>query len=84
MKERRADFQLTSETADQIISLLGKPWENHEAERATPTEICRELGINRRTFNSAISKAIFTKRPTEAQTKLRAHICDILSEEIYA
>lgn len=83
MTERRPYFQLTSETADQIISLLGESWDE-DSKRATPTEICRELSINRRTFNSAISKAIFTKRPTEAQTKLRAHICDILYQEIYA
>ena len=81
MTERRPDFQLTSETADQIISLLGESWDE-DFKRATPTEISRELGINRRTFNSAISKAIFTKRPTEAQWKLRIHICDILYGEI--
>ena len=51
---------------------------------ATPTEICQEIGIDRRTFNSVISKAIFTKHPTDAQTQLRAQIMEILYTDLYA
>ena len=80
MTERRPDFQLTSETSEKIISLLGPSWDD-EAERATPAEICKEIGINRRTFNSAISKAIFSKHPTEPQKLLRMHIMEILHAE---
>ena len=82
MTDRRPDFQLSIETAKKMIEILGPSWDN-EAERATPKEICQELGIDRRAFNSAISKAIFAKRPTEAQVLLRTHIMEIIYTEIY-
>lgn len=82
MTERSPYFQLSKKTAEKIIELLGDPCDT-ETKRATPTQICQELDINRRTFNSAVSKAIFTTRPTEAQTLLREHIMEMIYTEVY-
>lgn len=76
MADRTPDFVLTEPIAKKIIALLG-PGGDPEAKRATPTEICQEIGINRRTFNSAISKVVFAKDPTIAECMLRSHIMDI-------
>lgn len=82
MADRRPDFQLSPKTAETIISMLELDY-NTLKTRATPAEICQELGINRRTFNSVISRAIFTEHPTEAQTQLRTHIMETLHTQWY-
>ena len=83
MKAHRNTVKLTIETAKQIINLLGESWDE-DAQRATPVEICDNIGISRRTFNSIISQTIFTKHPTEAQMLLRTHIMHILHGEWYS
>lgn len=82
MATRKAQFKLNTQSAEKIISMLEIDYDTLDP-RATPSEICRELGINRRTFNSVISKAIFTKDPTEAQMLLREHIMEIIYAQVY-
>ena len=69
--ERREDFELTLENADTIIDILTpsdtRNWDWH----GTPSDVCKTLNIDRRTFNSILSKAIFSRNPTKAQQKIR-------------
>ena len=82
MTEKRPDFQLTQQKAEQIVSMLDYNYDTFKPQ-STPSEICQALGIDRRTFNSVVSKAIFTKHPTEAQKLLREHIMDIIYNQVH-
>ena len=46
----------------------------------SPREICKEMGITRRTFNMWISHALFCPKPTEAQSMLKDCIFHFLAE----
>ena len=46
----------------------------------SPREICKEMGITRRTFNMWFSHAMFCPKPTDAQYTLKNGIFDFLSE----
>lgn len=82
MTSRKAQFELNIKTAEKILSMLEIDYDTLETG-ATPTEICQEIGIDRRTFNSVVSKAIFTKRPTKAQKLLREHIMETIYTQCY-
>ena len=82
MAERRPNFKLNTESAEKIIGLLGENWDPN-SKQATPSEICQEMNIDRRTFNSVVSKAIFTRHPSPAQKLLREHIMHTLHTEWY-
>ena len=82
MNDRRPDFDLTPESANKIIEML--EWDHNTWQpKSTPSEVCQALDIDRRTFNSVVSKAIFTKHPSEPQQRLREHIMNIISNEVY-
>lgn len=82
MAPSKAQFKLNTKTAEKIISMLEINYDTLETA-STPTKICQEIGIDRRTFNSIVSKAIFTKDPTEAQMLLREHIMEIIYAQVY-
>ena len=82
MATRRPDYQLTQKTAEKIVSMLEIDDDTLQA-KAAPTEVCQEIGIDRRTFNSVVSKAIFAKSPTKAQTILREHLMEIVYVQTY-
>lgn len=46
----------------------------------SPREICKEMGITRRTFNMWISHAMFCPKPTDVQDMLKGCIFHFLSE----
>ena len=49
-------------------------------DEMSPREICKEMGITRRTFNMWISHAMFCPKPTEAQYVLKNCISNFLAE----
>lgn len=46
----------------------------------SPREICKEMGITRRTFNTWVSHAMFCPKPTDAQYMLKDGIFHFLAE----
>ena len=77
MRERKPDFQLTEDAAITIVETLGFDWDTRYFAK-TPKEVCDKLGINRRTFNSIITTALFTKNATEAQQILRCRLTEAM------
>ena len=82
MPKKRPDFELTLQSAEKIVEMLDYDYDTFEPQ-STPSEICQALGIDRRTFNSVISKVIFCKEPTEPQILLREHIMNIVYEQTF-
>lgn len=79
MKDRRDDFELTLDAAETIIDTLGFDWNSRQRFAKTPADVCKVLGIDRRTFNSVVSKAIFAVDATDAQKMLRYSLMECLS-----
>lgn len=82
MAKRRPDFELTLESAKKIVEMIGYDYDTYEPV-SPPSEICKAFGIDRRTFNSIVSKAIFSKKPTEAQILIREHIMELIYGQVY-
>ena len=78
MKDRRDDFELTLDAAETIIDTLGFDWESRSRFEKTPSDVCKVLNIDRRTFNSVVSKAIFAVNATDAQKMLRSSLYECL------
>lgn len=77
MATREPDYQLDVQTAKKIVKLLEIDYDTAKV-KSTPTAICQAIGIDRRTFNSVVAKAIFATAPDMAQTILRAHIMELV------
>ena len=81
MSNLKPQTELSDNLADQIINEIG----DYNTPRPTDLQaILKRLDIDQRSFCSIITKAIFSSEPTDAQMKLRTHICDILYTELYA
>lgn len=81
-KPVRPDFQLTQRNTDKIVNLLDFDYDTFQP-KGPPSEVCQALGIDRRIFNSIVTKAIFAKKSSAVQQVLRRQIMDIIYNQTY-